>query len=209
VPDRRWKFSDGLGALARRIQNDDGAAAIPFVLALPLLITIIAVTVQYAMLVAAYTVVAGAAEAAARSAVVSLPDGNTDPIKRAAFMVLAPLSPQGSSIDPEGQDIADAFSLVGMTPSPTFASRYTYAMQAAQVTWDARDYTTLPSSPAWVQVQYQFQLTIPWAATLISFNKTTVGGINARFAPLGQKVQIMTSPSRKTASDDVDGPALQ
>jgi Flp pilus assembly protein TadG len=205
----RWKFSDGLGALARRINDDDGAAAIPFVLALPLLITIIAIVVQYALLVSAYTVVAAAAEAAGRSAVVNLPEGNTDPIKRAAFMVLAPLSPKANSVDAEGQAIADAYTQVGMTPSATFAARYTYAMQAAAVTWDNRDFTTLAGSTAWVDVNYQFQLTIPWANTLIAPNTSTVGGVIARYAPLRQRVQIFTSPSRKAGATDVNGPGLE
>lgn len=205
----RWKLSDGPAALARRIHQEDGAAAVPFVLAITFFIPIVAIAVQWALLLSAYVTVGGAAEAAARSAIVALPEQKTDSIRKAALMVLAPLSPVGSgAVDPEGEAIFEAYAATGMSPVTTFAQRYTYAMQGTQVTWDGRDFSHLAGTTAWVQVNYSFQLTVPIAATFLAPRTSSVGGINGRFFNITRRVQLFTSPSREAGASDINGPAI-
>src|SRR5215208_3151052 len=81
----------------RALHDDRGAAAVSFILAFPIFLTIVSILVQMALMVNAKLTVQHAADAAARAAATSLPDGHPENVSRAAWMALAPLSPKATT----------------------------------------------------------------------------------------------------------------
>ena len=122
-----------------------GTVSVTFILVLPIFMCIIAIVVQYALMVNARIMVQYAAETAARSAVTALPDEHEEAIFRAARTSLVTLSPQAkSAVDPEATAMADAMRRAGVDISDSFAPRYTYAMAATHVSWNAFDDDSQP-----------------------------------------------------------------
>ena len=132
-------FGSPLCSLTRRLagvlHHDSGAAAVSFILAFPIYLTIVAIVVQTALMVNAKVMVTQAAEAAARAAVTSLPDGHPENVARAALMTIAPLCPPATSSSSDGTSIYNALQKVGANVAESFPARYTYAADATKVSW--------------------------------------------------------------------------
>ena len=182
-----------------------GTVSVTFILTLPIFLAIVAIFVQYTLMLNARVMVQYAAETAARSAITALPDEHEDAIARAARMALVPLSPQATNaMDPEATAMADAMRAAGIDIADSFAPRYTYAKEATQVSWVAFDADHLPEDDgeqATVTVRYRFQLTVPFAARLISGQTDTVAGVQGRFFQYQASVTTETAHGRKAPAD--------
>ncbi len=205
------------GRLARiiaAIHSDEGAAAIPFMIALPIFITIVGIFVQYALLINAKVMVQQAADLAARAAATSLPDEHPENVLKAARMSLAMLSPQSSQTNPEGSAVYEALVRSNADPvPPTFAQRYTYAMDATKVSWTHQNASFVDHKGQLIDVtvEYKFYLTVPGAMRLLSGPRSpafqgTVGGVSGRFYTITATSQVQTSHGRKTGTDGAGWP---
>ena len=173
--------------------------AVSFLLTLPIFLTIVAIIVQYALLVNAKLQVEEAAYMAGRAAVTALPDEQEGAIHRAARMALAPLSPvAGDAADPEGSAMLEALLASGVEVPESFAGRYTYALEATEVTWLPEDVDWAHSRGREVEVtvRYRFWLTVPIAMVLIAPNTDTVGGVEGRFFTISSTVRVQTAHGR-------------
>jgi len=189
----------GSGLLRRVIEHlhdDRGAAAVPFLLCLPIFLTVVAVIVQFALLVNAKIVVEHAAHMAGRAAMTSLPDAMPDNVQRAAQLVLTPLSPQASTDDAQADAMRDALVGTGVVVPQSFSQRYTYAMAATTVEYPDIDYTTSATHEMTFGVRYQFMLTVPVAMAVLAPNTTTVAGVTGRFYPMHSTCTVQTSSAR-------------
>jgi Flp pilus assembly protein TadG len=210
----RWRHGDtkslvnnkhaSVSLCLRGLLNDRGSAAVPFILVLPIFLLIIAILVQYALLVNAKLVLTHTAQLAARAAVTALPEDQPQNVAAAAYMALAPLSPQaGIGVRPEASDVYQAMQNAGIAVAGTYPARYTYAMEATTVSWTpglpAVDFATSHGQPVDVTVSYRFQLTVPGAMRLIGFDDT-VAGVQGRFVNIGATCRAQTSHSRKTSA---------
>jgi Flp pilus assembly protein TadG len=191
-----------------RFSSDSGAAAVSFILCFPIFLTIVAIIVQMALMVNAKLMVANAADSAARAAATSLPDGHPENVGHAAWLTLAPLSPQAATgIASEAAADADALKQMGVEVPPTFASRATYAKEATTVTWSPeRDFAHESATEIEVKVTYRFRLTVPVAMRIVSANQETVAGVTGRFWDVSGTSKVHTAHGRKTRSDDYGVP---
>ena len=181
-----------------------GSAAVSFILAFPIFLTIVGVVVQMALMVNAKIMVTHAADAAARAAATSLPDGHPENIQRAAWTALAPVSPKSpNAAASEATDTADALKRVGANPSVTFAARYAYAMGATDVTWTPqKDFAGTPGEVVEVTVTYKFMLTVPGAMRMVpDADPTTVAGVKGRFWSVTAKGRAVTAHGRKAPAN--------
>jgi hypothetical protein len=177
--------------------RDDGAAAVPFILALPIFLIILGILIQYALIVNAKIVITNAAQAAARSAVTSLPEGRPENVERATYMSLASISPRAQMpVRPEGERVYQAMLATGLQVLPSFAERYTYAMEAADVSCRPADLSTSRARELDVTVRYRFYLTVPGALRLIG-NADTVAGIRGRYIDIVSTNRVESSHSRQ------------
>jgi Flp pilus assembly protein TadG len=190
------------------LHNDEGGAAVSFILALPIFLWIIAIFVQFALMMNAKISIDNAAAVAARAAVTSLPEGKPENVTTAACMALAPLSPQatGQSAS-DAQALFDALQATGVPIPETFPARYTYAMEATKVSWDPDiDFTTSRGRELNVSLVYRFKLTVPGANMLIG-SSDTIGGVQGRYLDIASaSCRVQTSHSRKTGSDGAGSP---
>jgi Flp pilus assembly protein TadG len=182
-----------------------GTVSVTFILTLPIFLCIIAILVQYALMLNARIMVQYAAETAARSAVTAVPDQHEEAIARAARTSLVTLSPQATTaVDPEATAMADAMRGAGIDIADSFAPRYTYAKEATQVSWVTFDEGPLPWDAAeevTVTVRYRFQLTVPFAARIISGKTDTVAGVTGRFFQYEVKVTTESAHGRMAGTD--------
>ena len=178
-----------------------------FILALPIFLTIVSVVVQLALMVNAKIMVAHAADAAARAAATSLPDGHPENIAHAARLALVPVCPQATtSTAPEADADAAALRTLGVNVADSFPARYTYAMDATKVSWTPADldFASSAGQTVDVTVTYKFQLTVPGAMRLGEGENTTVGGIQGWFWEVSATSRVQTAHGRK-AHADADG----
>lgn len=190
---RRWPV-----VLLRRLHDDCGTISISFVLAFPIFLVIVAVFVQYALLVNARTVVQHAAEAAVRAAITSLPDQRPQNVIKAARMALVPLCPAAAgSPDAEADSIADSLRACGANIPASYAQRYTYAVDAASVAWSGGDYEHNEGREVAVTLRYRFRLTVPAAMTFIG-RDAEVAGLSGRYFDLVATARAQSSHGRKT-----------
>lgn len=192
-------------AIASLHRDDGAAAAVSFVIAFPIFLTIVGVLVQISLMVNAKIMVTAAADAAARAAVTSLPDEKPENIGRAAWIALAPLSPEAASTTAsEASADYDALKTAGVDVPETFPARYTYAKEAAAVSWSpeapAADFVHEVGREVEVTVTYKFLLTVPGAKTFASATDGTVAGVEGRFWEVTGKAKAMTSHGRKVRS---------
>lgn len=165
---------------------------------------IVGIVVQFALIANARIIVQHAAHATARSASTSLPDGHPEKVRRAARMALAPISPvAGSGVDPEARDITQAMQDCHIDISSAYAGRYTYAMDATDVSWTnaGTDFPTSPSQEIEVTLRYRFQLTVPVAGALLAPAQSQIAGTSGRFYEITAKASTLTAPGRKTRAD--------
>lgn len=207
--------SSAVSSFSRTLHSDHGGAAVSFIIAFPIFLWIIAILVQYILLVNAKILITHSAATAARAAVTALPEGNPDKITTAACMSLAPLSPVATTpIAPEATTIYEALQQVGVNVPGTFPARYTYALAATQVSYTPQDnyipqFIWLPQDEFVhsrgrlidVTVTYRFRLTVPGAMRLIGTHQT-VAGVEGRFLDIPATCRVQTAHSRRAATDD-------
>jgi hypothetical protein len=199
--------------------------AVTFLLSLPILLTIVAIFVQYALIVNAQLVVDRAAQAAARTAMTALPlnpdvDGIEGDVmvKRSAFVALAPVSPMAASESADGGAAADALARLGVLEGKgggSFGRRYAYAESGATVTWErVDDQGTVVEGTAWepadyaraagqrvrVTVRYPFLLTVPAVNKLIGHD-AEAGGVKGRVLYLSGTAEVTLSHGREVRAD--------
>ncbi len=184
------------------IHDTRGGATISFAVAFPIFLFIVGVLVQYALIVNAKLVIDNAAQQAARAAVTSLPEGKPDNVRAAAFMALAPICPSAKdSVTADAIALAQSLRTLGVSVPDSFSARYTYASEAARVTWDPNiDYTRSPSRELTMKVIYRFYLTVPGAARVVG-TASNVGGVSGMFIDLLSTCQVQTSHSRAAFTD--------
>ncbi len=193
-----------LRLFARTLHSDRGSAAVPFILALPIFLWIVAILVQYTIIVNAKLLIDHAAQSAARAAVTSLPEGHPENVAAAAYLGLATLSPL-STLPPSVQadNVYRALQNTGIPAADTFPARYTYAMEATKVDWNPQnpqvDFTTSRGRQLDVTVTYRLCLTVPGAMGLIG-SADTVAGISGRFLTIASTSRVETSHSRQSAA---------
>jgi Flp pilus assembly protein TadG len=198
---------DILRRLARPLHDDHGAASISFILCLPIFYLIVAVIIQYALLVNARTMVEHAAHVAARSAMTALPDERSEAVLRAARFAVVPLCPEAQgAVDSEAATTADALAQCGVDVPDSFARRYTYAVEATRADWSGGGFVHNEGREIEVTVRYRFYLTVPVAAGLLSGRQETVGGVAGKFQDLAATVRVQASHGRKAGADGTGWP---
>jgi Flp pilus assembly protein TadG len=192
----------------RFLHDDRGAATTSFILAFPIFLTIVGIIVQMALMVNAKIIVNHAADAAARAAVTSLPDGHPENITTAALIALAPLSPKADTNSSDAQGVYDALQNIGANVADSFPARYSYAEQATQVSWtpDSQDLSQSVAQPVEVTVTYRFQLTVPGIMKMAQATEDTVAGVHGWFWTVTAKCQVETSQGRKVPVSDDGSP---
>ena len=184
------------------MHSDRGTAAVSFILCFPIFLWIVAMMVQYALIVNGKLEVNHAAWVAARSAQTALPDEQPDAVLKATRMSLAPVSPRAVGVSSsEGQDIFAALNTLGANVGSTFADRYAYAEQATTVDYPQDDYANKLGQEVEVTVTYRMLLTVPGANTLIADYTGAVAGVNGKFLSISSKCKAQIENSRKTATD--------
>ena len=197
-------LATALRRFARALHSDRGSAAVPFILALPIFLWIVAIIVQYAIIVNAKLLIDHAAQSAARAAVTSLPENHPENVAAAAYLSLATLSPL-STLPPSVQadNVYRALQTAGIPAADTFPARYTYAMEATRVNWTPQnpqvDFPTSRGRPLDVTVTYRLCLSVPGARGLIG-SADTVAGISGRFLTIASTSRVETSHSRQSAA---------
>lgn len=211
-----------ISSVLAAVHCDRGAAAVPFMLCLPIFLMIVAVLVQYAILANGKSMVDYAAQVAARSATTALPDERKDAVFSAARLALVTLSPRSPDADPEGTAMEAALQTLGGNIPPTFAERYTYAMAATEIRFHtvdengnrapADDFDFLRHSGRILDVTltYKMKLTVPGAMQLLKalpgFSSESVGGVEGKFFALVSTARVQTSHGRQAQTNGVGWP---
>ena len=197
---------------------DRGTVAVTFLLSLPILLFIIAIFVQYALIVNAQLVIDRAVQAAARTAMTALP---TNPdvdnvqgdllVRRSAYLALAHISPMAADESADGQMIADALAKLAPVTDLGLGRRYTYAENGATVEWQRvddggnviggvewtpTDYARSHGQRVKVTVHYPFLLTVPAVNKLIGENSATPG-VTGRVLMLQASTIVQLSHGRE------------
>ncbi len=179
------------------LHNDRGGVAVSFILAFPIFLVIVAVLVQFALIANAKVAIDHAAQMAARAAVTSLPDDHPENVTAAACMALAPLSPVAPSPIAQATTLQQALIGMGVDTPDTFAGRYTYALDATNVSWSPDiDFLRSRSQEIEVKVVYRFRLTVPAAMKFVGADGT-VAGVQGRFLDIVSTCRAQTSHGRQ------------
>lgn len=196
--------------------RDRGTVAVTFILSLPLLLAIVAILVQFALLVNARLAFERALSAAARSAVTSLPaNPDTDAIapranvERAALLALSPISPPAATANSEGQDVADALQRLNVPITTDFARRFTFARDAASFSYDPDlpvTYHARAAGQVTLTVKYPFRLNVPFARLVIGAFAEPAG-LKGYYHTFTGSVDVQLSPGREVPTDDAGDPA--
>jgi Flp pilus assembly protein TadG len=207
--------------------RDRGTVAITFLLSLPVLLLVVAILVQFALLVNGRLAFERALAAAGRSAVTSLPadpalDG-VDPqanVRRAAYLALAPLSPPGQSASSEAQTVADALKSMGVNVTSDYARRFTFAQQGPIIT-----FSRPPSNPGAagmpvpdsfhdraagrvrITVEFPFRLNVPVASALIGKNDS-IAGTSGLFFKFTSYIDVNLSDGRAVPASATGQPSV-
>ena len=205
---RSWSRLRGLH------RSESGTAAVSFILCLPIFLTIVAIIVQYALIVNAKIIVTSAAANAARAAMTSLPEETPDNVTKAARFSVVPVSPKAKGQpDAEGFAIASALLTVKNDPNnpisadkadkfvADFAARYTYAMEAVTVDYPALPYKFKTGQDIDVTVHYKMLMTVPiWQ---FAFGKQDiVGGVKGKYFTIKSTVRVQTAHGRGANADN-------
>ncbi len=203
--------------------RDKGTVAVTFMLVLPFLMGLVGMLVQYALLLNARLTVDRAAQAAARSAMTSLPTdilindkGGPGYPNRSALMILESLSPASrNGTSSEAIAVMDALASLGANPPSSYAARYTYAQEGTQITIEPIDaggtvitaftYAQAPAPRARITVAYNYQLTVPLIKDIIGHSET-IGGINGRFITITSIMDVQLSPGREAPTNGIGNP---
>jgi len=189
-----WRWRN----LLARLHEDRATASVSFVLTLPIFLFIVAVIIQSALIANAQLMVNYAAFAAARSAATSLADGYVDHPRRAAALVLAPLSPQGRAT-PTGEQARQAMLAAGAAVPRGYAGRFSHALDAVSIIRPAlSDRSRSPSELLKMEISYRFILKVPAANLVLKPGRITIGGVSGRYLLLHASSAFQSSPGRDT-----------
>jgi Flp pilus assembly protein TadG len=191
-----------LSRLLAAIHEDRGGAAISFIATFPIFLIIVAVIVQYALILNAKIMIDHAARSAARAAVTCLPDGQPQRISSAACMALVPISPVArTSASSEADTTYQAMKRLGTPVADSFAARYTYAQQATSISYQQADDLHLAGREIEVRLVYRFYLTVPAAKTFITSGDETVAGVSGRFLDIVSTCKVQTAHGREAQAN--------
>ncbi|MGN6367687.1 MAG: TadE/TadG family type IV pilus assembly protein [Phycisphaerae bacterium] len=226
-----------LSRYLQRLHNRDrGTVAVTFLVSLPILLFVLAVIVQYAMIVNARIVLNRAAAGAARSAMTAL---STDPrietvgdgpgapaldgvafVKMAACERLESISPIAPS--PAGVANTDTQTIenYGFSINQSYGQRYDYADQATTIHWqvvdDLGNPIGQPDPPPSVLCHcsgQHVQLTVSYqfylnvpGAKLFIGSAGNVAGVDGRFITLNTTYDLQLSHGRETMTYDDGSP---
>jgi hypothetical protein len=214
--------------------HDRGTVAVTFLMALPILLFVLAVIIQYAMIVNARIVLNRAAAGAARSAMTALPtdpsvdtlgDGPGAPpldgvafVKMAACERLESISPVASI--PAGIANSDTQTIegYGFSINQSYGQRYDYADQATTIHWQVVDDAGNPigdpdpppsflchCSGQHVQLTVSYQFYLNVpGAKLFMGGSGNVAGVSGRFITLNTTYDVQLSHGRE-AMTNADG----
>jgi|GEM_PF-5373294 len=185
------------------LRGEHGGAAVPFILALPIFLTILAVIIQFALLVNAKITLNQAAQATARAAMTSLPDELPTNVQRAARMSLAPVSPAAKTgLSNEAVEITSSLATLGINPGNTYGARYTYAEAVTNASYPNQvgsNFAYNEGQLVEVHVDYLVYLPVPIAQRFIG-QRRTIAGIEGWFLQMRGTARVMTSHGRKTSA---------
>lgn len=187
--------------------HDRGTIALSFAMALPIWVLIMAIFVQYALMVNAKLSIERAAAVAARTAMTALP---TDPVvdemdgaslvNQSAWMALVPLSPMSKDApSTEASAALQALQAAGVTVKSNYANRYTYAQTATTVSWPDQTYAKMRGGEMELTIQYRFFLSVPFANILIG-KADTIAGVTGRFTTISSTVKVQLSHGRQASA---------
>jgi hypothetical protein len=182
---------------ARPLKPDEGSVTIEWLLIFPLFALLFLLITQLALLAAAALAVQHAAFAAARSAIVSLPENDHSAPSLAAALALTPISPSGTSHHPLGQHLQDLSTRQG---SPWRfrggAARFSFADQAARLTFDPPRLTSGPQELR-TELTFPFFLALPLANAALAPRVETIAGVRGRFFRIHARATLF-SPGART-----------
>jgi Flp pilus assembly protein TadG len=207
----------GASPLARVIaalHDDRGGAAISFIASFPIFLIIVAVIVQYALIVNAKITIDHATRAAARAAMTCLPDERPERIQTAACMALVPISPIAkTSVSSEADAVFQAMKDVVRKTNDkkervpdSFPGRYTYAQQATTITYPQENYLRSAGQEIELRLVYRFYLTVPAAKSFISSGDQTVAGVNGRFLDIVSTCKVQVAHGREAMTNNLGWP---
>lgn len=205
MAERMEAFWQALRGWGRRFHGEEGTIAVSFILCLPIFLIVLAIVVQYALLVNARVMLDHTAEVAARAAMVCLPSDATaegtasvlPKIRQAACMAAVAISPRaGGEASSEAVAVADALQRAGVELPGGYAARYTYAQEALEVRWPDGAYAAQPGHDIELTVRYRFLLTVPGASRFIGASGS-VAGVSGRFLEIGTTVPVQVAHGRE------------
>ncbi|MEM1444468.1 MAG: hypothetical protein AAGF84_00280 [Planctomycetota bacterium] len=184
-------------------REDSGVVATALVLVLPIYLGAIAVLVQLSLLASAGLVVNHAAFASARALKVHFTTDEIQPIHQSATLVLQSISPRSPQVTGRDQRIAQQLAST-RTIDPVgdrVSARHAYARVATMVTIDPpasgvrRMFLSVsPPAPRRLTLSYDFMLTVPIAARVLSPDVQTIAGVRGRFFRMRASSDTMTAP---------------
>jgi len=191
--------------------RDKGTVAVTFALSLPILLLLIGVIVQWALIANARLSINRAANAAARTAMTTLPTdpllerGGPDMVRRSALIILASLSPAappGFDATADSQEVAQALADCSLKLPDRYALRYTHADQATALDLQPGDWTQFTRQHApevTLTLTYKFRLTVPGASFV--GQRETVGGIDGYYLTMTAVRHVQLSDGREANSN--------
>lgn len=185
------------------LAGDRGAAAVSFVLVLPIFLIVVGAIVQLALIANAAVVLNYAAFVAARSAITSAPDGKANHPRRAATMVTTSISPAGRGIGSsraQARNIQKVLRRSGVRMPDRYERRYGYAAAVTRVA--IKPSVSARSSPRDVRatVTYKFELTVPGAMQILAPRATTIAGVRGHFYSMQAACTLRSTPGRSNGS---------
>ena len=216
--------------------GDRGTVAVTFLLSLPVLLFVLAVIVQYAMIVNARIILNRAAAGAARSAMTALVtdprietvgDGQgTIPLDGVAFVKMAAcerlesISPVASVAAGVANSDTQTIEGYGFSINQSYGQRYDYADQATTIHWQVVDDAGNPigdpdpppsflchCSGQHVQLTVSYQFYLNVpGAKLFIGDAGTVAGVDGRFITLSTTYDLQLSHGREALTYDDGSP---
>jgi hypothetical protein len=202
--------------------RDKGYVALSFAAALPILLLVIGIIVQYALLVHAQLTVERAVQAGARSAMTALPvdpaigdAGGPEYVARSIMMTLESLSPAGTEVSTNSETVAAALTALGMTLPDRYTQRFTYAENATQISIQpidgngvpiqVTDFSKVAAPRVRLTVQYDYQVKVPLLAVALG-RVDVIDGVSGRFRTLTATLDVQLSHGREAPTDGVGVP---
>lgn len=186
-------------ARTHRLANDQGGILVEWLFTLPLFMLVFFLIIQTAMIAAASLVVQYAAYAGARAAAVGLPEHTRENADHVCALILSAISPQARTTDRAGDRLGQTLRAQGSPWTYRHSGRRTaFAREAANIRVSPDEVTAGPENVV-VEVEYPFELTIPFASAVYSPSFRHVAGINGRYITLRASATMRSTGSRVAA----------